>query len=133
MRLILALGGNGTVINVTILNDTGSTIQTVFRNDLIAMGAHLVQYHGYGHIVQIGTANGNVNGRSIWVETRIMNGTGASDWFFELGVIMPQGQISTRLTGSQIRNHFYFATAPGNQHLYIAEKKNGIVAQLPAI
>jgi hypothetical protein len=27
----------------------------------------------------------------------------------------------------------YFATAPGNQHLYVAKKKNGIIEQLPVV
>jgi hypothetical protein len=32
-----------------------------------------------------------------------------------------------------LRNHLYFATAPGNATLFVAEKKNGIVAQLPVM
>ncbi len=60
------------------------------------------------------------------------NGTAASDWITELGVIISQGQVR-RLSGPSIRDHFYFATAPGNQHLYVAEKKNGIMAQLPVV
>jgi hypothetical protein len=32
-----------------------------------------------------------------------------------------------------MRNHLYFATAPGNGTLYVAVQKNGVVRQLPVI
>lgn len=32
-----------------------------------------------------------------------------------------------------MRRVLYFATAPGNDQLYVSVKKNGLVSQLPAV
>lgn len=37
----------------------------------------------------------------------------------------------TLLSGATMRNYLYFATAPGNNRLFVSQKKNGIVASLP--
>jgi hypothetical protein len=51
-------------------------------------------------------------------------------WYDEVGVInWTPGAL--RLSGFKMRMHLYFATAPGNQMLYISEKKHGIIKQLP--
>jgi hypothetical protein len=91
----------------------------------------------------IDTANGTVKRQSLLFEMRLIrpDGTPASDlsqnlrlqiwWSFYSGVITPAAKMNTQLSGPRIRRHFYFATALGNLALYISEKKNGIVSQLP--
>lgn len=35
------------------------------------------------------------------------------------------------LSGETMRKHLYFATAPGNERLYVSQKKNGIFKDMP--
>lgn len=83
------------------------------------------------------TANGVVDRERITIEIQLLmaDGTAISPWFRELAIIKPilPGASDYRLSGNAMRNHFYFATAPGNTMLYIAKKKNGIVTQLPVV
>jgi len=52
------------------------------------------------------------------------DGTAVTPWFRETAVITPL-EASYRLSRNAMRNHLYFATAPGNTALFVAEKKNG--------
>ena len=135
MRLVPRWGGDGREFACTILNDTGSNTLTVFDTDLVALGAHLTLYFGYGPLIPISTANGTVMRQKIWVETKLVHQDGRefSNWILEDGIIMPQTDDALRLSGRGIRKELYFATAPGNGYLYVAEAKNGIVTQLPAV
>lgn len=133
MRLSPDLGGDGTAMHVMLLNDTGSTSQSVFQSDLSTLGL-TPQYGGLGNIVSVVTANGQVDQRSIWIQVQLLrtDGTAVSDWIDEMGIISTEPE-TTRLTGDLIRNHLYFATVPGNQYLYVAEKAHGILSQLPKV
>jgi hypothetical protein len=137
-RLTAIFGGNPNVtFPVVIANDTGSNAQTVFTSDLASLNYDPNTYQGHAEPVAITTANGVVVREQIWIEVQLMraDGTAASPWFPELAVITPitPGIQQTRLSGEAIRHVFYFATAPGNETLYMAMKKNGIVSQLPAL
>ncbi|KAF3898664.1 hypothetical protein GTR04_0045 [Trichophyton interdigitale] len=113
-------------LNITMLNDTGSSLLTVFDTDLVALGIPST-YGGYGPQIPISTAAGVLR-QNIAVEMQLLDSYGdpMSDWFFENSVVVPLAQGVTRLSGNGIRELFYFATAPGNTHLYVAKKKNGI-------
>ncbi|KAI9774438.1 MAG: hypothetical protein M1839_001721 [Geoglossum umbratile] len=137
-RLMAAYGGDPSVtIPVIIANDTGSNIQTIFMTDLAYLGYDPNVYQCPLNPAVITTANGVVVRRQIYVEAQVcrIDGTAASPWFVELAVVTPDtpGVEQTRLSGERIRNFFYFATAPGNEMLYIALKKNGVMSQLPAV
>ncbi|EGD97710.1 hypothetical protein TESG_05111 [Trichophyton tonsurans CBS 112818] len=121
-------------IDVTLLNDTGSNTLTVFDTDITALGIPPT-YMGYGADVLITTAGGTLRRRQISVEIQLLDsqGNAVSDWILEAGIVTPATAGATRLSGDGIRQSLYFATAPGNQHLYVAEKKNGIITQLPVI
>jgi hypothetical protein len=82
--------------------------------------------------VLILAANKPVNRPILWIQPqwRRRGGGIASDWFGERACFPPQGQ-GERLSGDEIRQEFYFATAPGNHYLYVAEKKYEIVDMLP--
>ena len=91
--------------------------------------------HGHLGMYPVGTANGVVC-RKIVIEMRILkaDGTTITPWFRETVVVTPlQPGIQYRLSGSAVRNHLYFATAPGNANLFVAEKENGITTQLPVV
>ncbi|EGC47208.1 conserved hypothetical protein [Histoplasma capsulatum var. duboisii H88] len=117
-----------------MLNDTGSNALTVFDTDLVAL-AIPPTYMGFGGNTQITTAGGSVIRQQITVEIQLLDsqGNAVSDWILEEGIVTPAVIGGVRLSGDCIRQSLYFATAPGNQHLYVAEKKNGIVEQLPVV
>ena len=93
------------------MNDTGSDIQTIFPTDLAALGYYRLAYQGHLGMLPIGTA--------------------ITPWFMEVAVITPVQPGQYRLSGSAMRDHLFFATAPGNANLFVAQKKSGIVTQLP--
>jgi hypothetical protein len=118
------------------MNDTGCSLQTVFSTDLATLGYNQLTYQGHRAIVSIGTANGVIRRRKIVIEMQIIkaDGTAVTPWFRETAVVLsPQPGIQYRLSGRAIRNHLYFATAPGNANLFVAQKKNGITTQLPIV
>jgi hypothetical protein len=54
-------------------------------------------------------------------------------WFVENFVIRDDSPNVSLLSGREMRNWLYFATAPGNQELFVSVKKNGIMSKLPVI
>jgi hypothetical protein len=118
------------------MNDTGSSIQTLFSTDLAALGYNELTYRGHRGIADIETANGTIRRRRIVTEMQIMkaDGTTITPWFREFAVVLPpQPGIQCRLSGKAMRNHLYFATAPRNANLFVAQKKSGITTQLPVV
>lgn len=107
-------------------------MMNVLQSDLTAMGIKRTSYTGYGPPVNITTANGDIRRPTLTLQIQLRdeNGTPASQWFREEAAIIRNGD---RLSGESIRDQFYFATAPGNEFLYIAEKKNGLMGLLPVI
>lgn len=110
-------------------------MQTVFDVDLAALLPANRLYFGYGLIIPLETANGTISRQSIMIEVKLMcrNGTAFSEWILECGVITPVAECATALSGQSIRGKLYFATASGNNVLYVAERKSGITFQLPAL
>jgi hypothetical protein len=118
------------------MNDTGSDVQTIFPTDLTALHYNPLTYNGHLGVFNIGTANGVALRSQITIEMQIIkaDGTAITPWFREVAVITPlQPGLQYRLSGSAMRNYLYFATAPGNANLFVAEKKNGITTQLPVV
>ncbi|KAK2785657.1 hypothetical protein FQN52_008345 [Onygenales sp. PD_12] len=134
MRPVLALFGPAPSIDITMVNDTGSNAFTVFDTDVVALGIPQ-NYMGFGINVPVTTPTGIVWRQQINVEIQLLDAQGnpVSDWIFDRGIVTPAAPGVSRLSGDGIRQSLYFATAPGNQHLYVAEKKNGIVEQLPVV
>ena len=116
---------------MTIANDTGSDIQIILPEDLAVLlqGVVSLPVHD-GHVL---TAGGIVRRIKTDIEIQITkeDGTPMTEWFSEKAIIGNSGD--DRLSGSVMRNHLYFATAPGNTRLYIAAKKHGITSQLPVV
>ena len=118
------------------MNDTGCTLQTLFSADLTALGYSPLTYWGHRGTADITTGNGGIRRRVIVIETQITkaDGTAITPWFTEDAMILPlQSGVQYRLSGSETRNHLFFATAPGNANLFVAQKKSGIVTQLPVV
>ncbi|KAK9348655.1 hypothetical protein V1522DRAFT_389362 [Lipomyces starkeyi] len=137
-RVPAVYGGQPNIIlDVCIANDTGSDIQTIFATDLAFLSYKHYTYTGRLGPTFISTAGGGIYREQIFIEMQISraDGTTVSPWFAEIAVITPAqpGVPQCRLSGNAMRNFLYFATAPGNTTLYVAEKKNGIIRQLPVI
>lgn len=137
-----AFGGDPSrEIAVSISNDTGSNTQTLYQDDLTALGFNASTYRGIEGDVSVQTANGTIMRTQIWVEIKVLG----NDHTTELTKLDPRarklyptkcwsrGCPAVRLSGKGIRDHLYFATAPGNQQLFVAQKKSGIVSQLPVV
>ena len=63
---VIMLSGNSNLV----LNDTGSSLLTVFDTDLVALGIPSI-YAGYGPQISINTAAGVVSRQSITVEVQL--------------------------------------------------------------
>jgi hypothetical protein len=138
LRLPVQLGGNANVLTyVSIANDTGSDVQTVFTTDLANLQYDPNIYRGNLPAIYVNTAGGVVLRQRIILEVQLLKADGSvvSPWIQEVGVItaVQQGVQQYRLSGNAMRNFLYFGTAPGNAQLYVAEKKNGLVSQLPVL
>ncbi|KAM5457435.1 hypothetical protein MaudCBS49596_000630 [Microsporum audouinii] len=80
------LKGEPSSINVTMLNDTGSNMLTVFDTDLIAL-AIPPTYGGFSSYVSMSTAGGQVQRQHIVVEVQLLDSQGNPDWVLEHGIV----------------------------------------------
>lgn len=139
LRLSPDFGGDPNIsTQVTIANDTGSNLQSVYQSELDALGFDAQTYQGMLGPTSVSTANGPVMRDMLLVEIMVLKDDGVTpltNWILETGIVMP-GQVGVgnhRLSGGSIRMFLYFATAPGNNQLFVARKKNGLVSQLPVV
>lgn len=138
MRLAARFGGDPhLVVRVSIGNDTGSNLQSLYPPELHTLRFDPQTYQGIIGPTFVGTATGIVRRYTIWVEIMVLKDgvTPLTDWIMEEGVVTPEqvGMGNQRLSGAYVRRHLYFATAPGNYQLFVAQKKNGLVSQLPVV
>ena len=72
LRLTPALGGDGTVFGITAMNDTGSTVLTVFDTDLPRLG-NVHGYRGWRNRIHVRDATGRLTVfRRIAVQVRLV-------------------------------------------------------------
>lgn len=124
IRLPKTYGGTGKATEIEMLNDTGSAFLRLFQTDLEKMGYNRYTYWGHTDNITLGTGNGEVCRKSLWVELQLLkpdDKTPIGDWFLERATIGDMDLCMGRLTGSQVRNEFSFLTTPGNRHLYVAK------------
>lgn len=132
LRLILHLGGDGTVCGVIAMNDTGSEILTIFDVDLPFLG-NLQGYAGWDGLVAISGAGGIVGVfPKLSVQVQLVGDDNLlwSDWVFEDAIVRPAGPGIPRLSGYGIREALYFATGPGNHVLAASTTKGGLATLL---
>ena len=145
MRLPTPLGGNDNLfVTLPTLNDTGSSAQTLFRNDLRQMGfieTPATFYPGsYSQgilgSIPITTANGTVRRMALITENRVVkpDGTAMTGWYWEIAIVDDYpAPATTRLSGENLRTQLYLATAPGNHGLFASQKRGGITRLLPTV
>lgn len=107
----------------------------VFMSDLLALQFNMVLHSAAVRgAMPIKTANGVVLQPLIYVDMQILTSAfvALTPWFRESAIVKPDSPGDARLSRAAMRNHLFFATAPGNAHLYVAQKKAGIIRDLPA-
>lgn len=132
LRLIPFKGGDGTVHGITVMNDTGSSILSLFDIDMHQLG-DLSQYTGYAPPVEVVTASGASEFLPCLVaQVRLVRQdlTPWTVWINEKAVFRRIIPGMTRLSGATIRDRLYFGTAPGNHFVAVAETKHGLNALL---
>lgn len=131
VRLIPALGGDGTTHGIIAMNDTGSDMLTLYTSDFMYLG-NFNLYAGWQVLVGVTDANGMVRYfQSILVQVLLV-GNGDIPWrsnWIEEDAIIRQDNVP-RLSGAGIRQHLYFGTAPGNHYLAVATTKGGLSSLL---
>lgn len=121
------LGGAGNLwANVTIANDTGSSIQTIFQNDLTNLN-YVNGYRGRLGLMPICDTGGVVTYlERIRIEVMLIGQDGRTEitgWFVEDAVVRRNQPGVRRLSGMNMRRQLYFATPRGNASLFRGREK----------
>ena len=114
------------------MNDTGSNVLNL-PIDWVQQNGLLDQYCGLEGRITVETAAGNIEVIHLSVEVQLLSLHGELQVFgpiFRENAIVKDTDTKT-LSGSEMREHFYFATPKGNSHLLVAEDKASLVAALP--
>ena len=135
MRITIpvALGGNGTIRPVAVLNDTGSSVMTLFSYEAHQLGWQPALFPAQQ--IQIQSAYGISLQPCIRVLARVYdyNGSAITDWFGEWVVLRNYTGIEIRLSGANVRNHLYIGTAPRLPNVYMAQTKTHLARILPRL
>jgi len=132
LRLIPAYGGDGTTHRITVMNDTGSNILTLFTTDILQLG-NMQGYAGWLASMGVTDATGTVTVfPTIRVQVQLVRdgNTPWGNWIDELAIVKQPGPNVMRLSGFGIRNALYLGTAPGNHVLAVAATKGGMASLL---
>lgn len=130
------LDGPQYVITAEICNDTGSNVQTIFAHDWNTMNPFNIPIdtlsvtEASGRSQQLPTFIGEIR---IFQWDQQNNMRLLTPWLSEAFIVKPWSPTTSLLSGAAMRRALYFATAPGNQYLYVSAKKSGIVSQLPIL
>jgi hypothetical protein len=120
VRLAPALGGDLSTIWIGVLNDSGSTVLTLFYMDLAALGNYFA-YCGWFPYVSVLNAAGQTEWlMNLLVEIRLVDSVTLEPWgkwVSESAVLRHAGPGVSRVSGSGIRQALFFGTAAGNHHL----------------
>jgi hypothetical protein len=132
LRLTLQRGGDGTTHGISVMNDTGSSILSLFDTDM----QHLGSFQGYtGRLgqVEVRSANGMIDRYPrIHVQVQLMRDDDSpwSGWIDEWALVKPSSPNVPRLSGIGMRDILYLGTAPGNNLLAVAATKGGLTSLL---
>ena len=132
LRLTPQRGGDGTAHGITVMNDTGSSILSLFDTDIQHLG-NLQGYTGGAGQVEVRNANGTINNyRQIHVQVQLVRDDDSpwSNWINEWAIVKPSSPNVPRLSGIGIRGILYLGTAPGNHLLAVAATKGGLTSLL---
>jgi hypothetical protein len=124
-------GGLGFRMTIRALNDTGSSILTLFYHEAQNLGWQPALFPA--HQIRVSSADGVSWRESIYVLCRICdyNGSLLTDWFLKRVVLRHFTGAEPRLSGANFRNQLYIGTAPRLPNLYVARTKTHLSRILP--
>jgi hypothetical protein len=135
MRIVLppTYGGYGPPLIVRALNDTGSSIMTLFYNEALNLGWQPALFPALS--VEIRSVDAVTLQEAIVVYAQVCdhNGSALTGWFEERVVLRHFTGVEVRLSGSSVRNQLYIGTAPGLPNLYMARTKTHLSRILPSL
>lgn len=139
-RIPFYLGGDDNrILDVSICNDTGSNIQTIYERDFNHLNNNQA-YRGPMNHALISGVNGVAQYPTVMMELRITKLDNATQqfvpmtqWIAELFVVRQYAPSTNLLSGNEMRKVLFFATAPGTDFLYVAGTRNGLLSILPAL
>ena len=136
MRIPLQYGGDPALTRLFLVcNDTGSDVLTVFRSDLAMLQFDPARHGGALQGSQLlDTPIGFVPGTFLEVEMQVLTSSlvELTPCFVEMAVIKADSMGAARLSGQRMRQYLFFGTAPGNDRLYVAQEKAGLIRDMPA-
>jgi len=112
------------------MNDTGSTILTLFDVDVLHLG-NIQGYAGWAGPVVVSNADGVMSlYPTIRMQIQLVRDDNSpwSEWINEEAIVRPVGLDIPRLSG--IRDIMYMATAPGNHVLAVSTTKGELTSLL---
>ncbi|KFY15433.1 hypothetical protein V492_01986 [Pseudogymnoascus sp. VKM F-4246] len=133
VRLIPGLGGDGTALGISVLNDTGSDALSIFNSDVLQLGAGIQAYGGQVGMVRIINANGAADTcMCMLVEIQLIKDDYSpwGDWIRKRAIIRPNQPGTSSLSGPGMRDVLYFGTAPGNHTIAVSTTKGGLSSLL---
>jgi len=127
------MNGDGTTLPITVLNDSGGDVLTLFDADLGALLANKVWYLGWLGYADVTNASGvsEVFPRLVCqVRFLRLDGRPWSEWIEEVAIVRPLGPGVSRLSGRFLRRSMYFGSGPGNRIMSVATTKGGMASLL---
>lgn len=126
-------GGSGSTLIVGALNDTGSSIMTLFYHEAFNLGWQPVLTAS--RLVSVRTVDAMSLQESIYILAQVCSydGVPITDWFVELFVLRRFTGSEIRLSGSGVRDQLYISTVPRMQELYVARSKGQLSQILPGL
>jgi hypothetical protein len=126
-------------LQVPILNDTGSDIQSLYWLDLDALNFNNATYFhngGEADTVRVHTAMGIIAKSWIQLQMKVVDieGKSVTNWFWIkvlIQEIYPDCPMQ-RLSGYEMREHLFFATGRGNTCLCVSKNRSGLLSILPS-
>ena len=134
LRLIPALGGDGTVCGIIAMNDTGSDMLSLFTTDLPYLGGNIQGYLGWNGFTSVTDASGGATiCPIILVQVQLVRNDDSpwGGWIYEDAIVKQYSPNVPRLSGTGIRQVLHIGTAPGNHLLAVATTKGGMQSLLP--
>jgi hypothetical protein len=129
-------GDDDHYIRVPVLNDTGSSNQTLYSSDLerLNFDVHTFKQRGgeYGNVTS-STSNGIVTRQFIKIQMRVVDtqGLALTEWFLtKVALRAEHPGRKLRLSGREVRQHLFFATPAGNSALFVAKDKAALMSIL---
>lgn len=132
VRLIPQVGGDGSFLPITVMNDTGSNALTLFTTDFQHLG-NAEAYNGWVAASPIIDANGHSTTLpTLLVEVHLAGNDGNpwGRWVTERAIVREPNPSIKRLSGAGIRRTYFIGTGPSNDIVGVSTTSAGLSSLL---